>query len=428
MPAPSELPLTGGGHVATANWAGNYTYRARAIHAPATLEQLQEIVAGAPRIRALGSRHSFTDIGDSDELVTLDRLPADVVVDHDAFTVTCGGAVRYGEFAAALERERLALANLASLPHIAVAGAVQTATHGSGERNGNLAASVAALELITSDGQPRAVPRGDPDFAGAVVGLGALGVVTRVTLDAEPYYEVSQQVFEGLAWSALLEHFDEIMSSGYSVSVFTLWDEDAGRVWVKTRVGEEADRDELFGAVAALEDRNPVPGVDPVNATAQLGIAGPWYDRLPHFRMGFTPSSGAEIQSEYIVARGHALEAVEALRAVSRTVRPLLQVSEIRAIAADSLWLSPQYEQDTVAFHFTWKRDQEAVTRALEEVERALEPFGARPHWGKLFLADARTISELYERLPDFRQLRERLDPRDAFRNEWLARHVLGGG
>jgi alditol oxidase len=250
--------------------------------------------------------------------------------------------------------------------------------------------------------------------------------VTRVTLGLEPYYEVSQQVFEGLAWSALFEHLDEIMSSGYSVSVFTVWGEDAGRVWVKSRVGEELDREQLYGARAAQRDQNPVPGVDAVNATAQLGVPGPWYDRLPHFRMGSTPSSGAEIQSEYIVARRHAVSAIRAVRELSATVRPLLQVSEIRAIASDSLWLSPQYQQDTIAIHFTWKREQEAVTRALEDIERVLEPYAARPHWGKLFLADARRISELYARLPDFRALCERLDPRGAFRNEWLERHVLG--
>jgi xylitol oxidase len=398
------------------------------IHAATTLEQLQEIVARAPQIRALGSRHSFTGIADGAELVTLERLPSEIVVDRDGLTVTCGGGLRYGDLAVALDRERLALANLASLPHIAVAGAVATATHGSGERNGNLATSVAALELITSDGQLLEIPRAGPDFAGVVVGLGALGVVTRVTLDVEPYYEISQKVFEGLTWTTLFERFDEIMASGYSVSVFTLWGEDAGRVWVKSRVGEQQDHDELFGAAAAPEERNPVPGVDPVNATAQLGIPGPWFDRLPHFRMGFTPSSGAEIQSEYIVAREDALDAIQALRGISSTVRPLLQVSEIRAIAADSLWLSPQYERDTVAFHFTWRREQESVERALVEVEDALEPFGARPHWGKLFLAEAEAIAALYERLPDFRELRDRLDPRGAFRNEWLERHVLGSG
>ncbi len=352
------------------------------------------------RIRALGSRHSFTGIADSDELVTLDELPREIEFDLERRRVTCGGAVRYGELATALERQGLALANLASLPHIGVAGAIATATHGSGVRNGNLATAVRALELVCSDGQVKAIERGDPDFDGVVVGLGALGVVTRVTLEAEPFYEVRQRVFAPLAWEALYEHVDEIMSSGYSVSVFTRWGREAGQLWVKTRVAEEVVRDELFGAPVAAQNRHPIDGLDPVNATAQLGIPGPWFDRLPHFRTGFTPSSGAEIQSEYIVAKRYAVEAIRAVRSVSAIVAPLVQVSEIRAVGADSLWLSPQYDQDTLAIHFTWERKPDAVWHALGEVERVLEPFSARPHWGKLFRADAHTIAPLYRASP----------------------------
>lgn len=412
--------------MALRNWAGNYTYRAREVHTPSTFEQLQEIVTRSSQIHVLGSRHSFTDIGDSAELVSLDALPSEVVVDHEQMTVTCGAAVRYGELSVALEREGLALANLASLPHIGVGGAVSTATHGSGEHNGNLASGVRTLELLTSDGRLLTITKGEPDFDGLVVGLGALGVLTRITLAAQPSYEVRQRVFEPLAWETLFGGFDEIMASGYSVSVFTRWGEEAGRVWVKARAEERSLEDNLLGVAAATGERHPIDGLDPVHATPQLGVAGPWFDRLPHFRMGFTPSSGAEIQSEYIVARGRAREAIEAVRSISATVGPLTQVSEIRTVAADTLWMSPQYEQDTVAIHFTWKPRQEAVERAVAELERVLEPLAARPHWGKLFLAEARTIATLYERLPDFRELSERLDPRGAFRNPWLERHVLG--
>jgi xylitol oxidase len=408
------------------NWGGNYTFGARAVHVPTTLEQLREIVTRAPRVRVLGTRHSFTSIADSDELLRLDQLSAEVAVDREALTVTCTGAVRYGELAAALEREGLALANLASLPHIAVAGAISTATHGSGDRNGNLAASVIALELLTSDGRLDTVSRGDPDFEGVVVGLGAVGVVTRVTLEVEPSFEVRQRVFEELQWEALYEHLDEIMASGYSVSVFTLWDEQAVRIWVKQRVGERDLGERLFGARAAARPQHPIAGIDPAHATPQLGLPGPWLDRLPHFRMQFTPSVGAEIQSEYIVARRHALDAIRAVRDIGGIVTPLLLVGEIRTVAADSLWLSPQYEQDTLGLHFTWKRDQEAVERALAEIERALAPFDARPHWGKLFLMEAPAIARLYERLGDFTRLRDRLDPRGAFRNEWFERYVAG--
>ncbi len=410
------------------NWAGNYVYRARTVHRPPTLDQVREIVAAAPRIRVVGSGHSFTDIGDSEELLSLERLPADVVVDACARTVSCCAALRYGALAGALRAEGMALANLASLPHISVAGAIATATHGSGDGNPNLAGSVAALELVTSDGAILSCARGEADFDGLVVGLGALGAVTRVTLDVEPDYEIRQRVFEGLRWEMLAEHFDEITAAGYSVSAFTLWGDQVDQVWVKTRVAEGCEnvRDDLFGAHAATVDRHPILGLDPVNCTRQLGLPGPWADRLPHFRLGFTPSNGAEIQSEYLVARRHAPAAIDALRRLGGTLRPLLQVSEIRTIAADRLWMSPQYDRDTVGFHFTWRPDQGAVERVLAQVEAALRPFAARPHWGKLFLAGAGSIAPLYERARDFAALVARTDPRGAFRNAWLEARVLG--
>jgi alditol oxidase len=410
------------------NWAGNYRYQAGKLHRPSSVEQLQEVVAGAPRVRVLGSRHSFTDIADAAELVSLEGLPADVAVDREAGTVSVSAGLRYGELAEALQCEGMALANLASLPHISVAGAVATATHGSGDANGNLATAVAGLELVTSSGELLTVSRGDPDFDGLMVGLGALGAVTRLTLDVEPAYQIRQRVFEGLAWDALLEHFDEITGAGYSVSVFTRWGEAVDQVWVKRRVTEDPEQvdEELFGARAATVDRHPIIELDPVNCTRQLGVPGPWWDRLPHFRMGFTPSAGAELQSEYLVPRRHAATAIGAVRALADQVRPVLQVSELRTVAADRLWMSPQYREDTVAIHFTWHPDPAGVRRALVELEAALAPCQARPHWGKVFVADATTIAPLYERLPDFRRLADRLDPPGAFRNPWLTRHVLG--
>ena len=412
------------------NWAANYTYRAERVHRPSTLEQLREIVAAAPRVRALGSRHSFSDIADSAELVTLAGLPADVVVERGARTVSFGAGLTYGDLAGALRHEGLALHNMASLPHISVAGAVATATHGSGDASGNLATAVAGLEIVTSDGELITASRGDADFDGLAVGLGALGVVTRVTLDVEPAYEVRQRVFEGLTWDALYGHFDEITATGDSVSLFTGWAQGVDQVWVKSRVrdGPEPVRGDLFGAPAATAERHPIPGHDPINATPQLGRPGLWSDRLSHFRLGFTPSSGEELQSEFLMPCEHAVEAIQAMRALGDRIRPLLQVSEIRTIAADRLWMSPEYGRDTVAIHFTWIPAPDAVARVLADVEAALAAFEARPHWGKVFLARAATLAPLYERLPDFICLIERYDPRGAFRNPWLEAHVLGAG
>jgi alditol oxidase len=411
------------------NWAANLTYRAARLHRPASLEQVQELVAGASSLRVLGSRHAFNDIADADELLALDGLAGEVAVDHHAGTVSVPAAMRYGELAGRLRAEGLALANLASLPHISVGGAVATATHGSGDANGNLATAVAGLELVGGSGELLTASRGDPDFDGLVVGLGALGVVTRLTLDVEPDYQVRQRAFEGLGWDRLFDHFDEVTTAGYSVSLFTRWGEAVDQVWVKSRVTAEPEavRGELFGAVAATRDRHPILGLDPVNCTRQLGVPGPWSDRLPHFRMGFTPSSGEELQSEYHLPRASAVAALQALRELAGVVRPVLQVTELRTVAADRLWMSPQHGRDTLAVHFTWHKDWPAVRAVLAQVEAALAPFGARPHWGKLFLAGAADLAPRYQRLGDFAGLAGRLDPRGVFVNDWLRRHVLGG-
>jgi len=409
------------------NWAGNLTYSARRLHRPTSIAQLQELVAASVRIRVLGSRHSFNAIADCDELVSLRGLPTELQIDSANATATCGAGITYGELAPALHASGLALANLGSLPHISVSGAIATATHGSGDRLGNLASSVAGLELVTSSGELLQLRRGDRDFEGAVVGLGALGAVTRVTLDVEPAYEVAQCVYEPLPWRAIDEHFDELSAAGDSVSIFTLWGEQAGAIWVKRRAGAPAPAiEELFGARAAGGARHPIAGADPTACTTQLGVPGPWHERLPHFRLEFTPSAGAELQSEYLLDRRDATAAIEALRALAPRIRPLLHVSEIRTIARDGLWMSPEYGRDSVAIHFTWKPDQDAVERLLISVEDALEPFAPRPHWGKLFVTARAEIAARYERLREFTDLLARVDPRGAFRNDWLVRRLLG--
>jgi alditol oxidase len=410
------------------NWAGNHRYAARTLHRPTGVEEVQELVARAGNVRVLGSRHSFNDIADADALISLEALPDDVVIDPDAGTVSFAAGLRYGALVDSLAAAGVALHNLASLPHISIAGAVATATHGSGVANGNLATAVAGLDLVRSDGELMRVTRGDPDFDGMVVGLGALGAVTRIVLDVEPAYEVRQRVFEGLRWEALAENFDEIMAGGYSVSVFTRWQETVDQVWVKSRLDQpERTGTDLFGARPATADRHPILGIDAAPATPQLGRPGPWHDRLPHFRMGFTPSAGDELQSEYLLPRRHAVPAIDAVRALADRIRPVLLVTEIRTVAADPLWMSTSYAEDSVALHFTWKQQPRAVAELLVPLERALAPFGARPHWGKVFAADAASIAPRYERHADFVGLVARLDARGAFRNRWLQRSVLGG-
>jgi xylitol oxidase len=416
------------------NWAGNYRYTAPVIHRPGTVEEAQELVAGSQKIRALGSRHSFNSIADSSgTLISLEELDPCIGIDAEAGTVTVSGGTKYGTLAAELERGGFALPNLASLPHISVAGSIATATHGSGDANGNLATSVAALELIGADGNIRILRRGDPDFDGSVVGLGALGIVTNVTLDIEPSFLVRQDVFETLPWDQVLADFDAATSSAYSVSLFTDWRGDAvEQSWLKSRgfdggVPAALLRDAFYGGVPATKARHPLPGFSGEDCTEQLGVPGPWSERLAHFRMAFTPGSGAELQSEFFVSREHAAEAIAAMRGLSEHISPLLQVSEIRTIAADKLWLSPAYGQATVGLHFTWKPEQEAVEKVLLLIEKKLAPLGARPHWGKLFHADAAALAPLYPHFADFTALAERVDPEHKFRNSFLECKVFGG-
>ncbi|MHA7283445.1 FAD-binding protein [Arthrobacter sp. TMS2-4] len=411
------------------NWAGNYEYQARMIEHPTSLADLQRIVAGSTRVRALGSRHSFNDIADSPgTLVCLDVLDPGVLIDEDALTVTVSAGVRYGVLAAQLQRRGLALHNLASLPHISVGGAIATATHGSGDANGNLATAVVGLEIVTATGDVLALAAGDDDFDGAVVGLGALGVLHRVTLRVEPSFDVRQDVFTDVPWDAVLADYDAATSAAYSVSLFTDWSGDTiGQAWLKSRVdGARPAPSAFYGGTPADRAHHPVPGVAADHCTQQLGVPGPWSDRLAHFRLAFTPSNGQELQTEYLVGREHAVEAIQAVRALAPRIAPLLLVSEVRSMAADGLWLSSNYRRDGIGLHFTWKPDQPAVEALLPELEAALLPLGARPHWGKLFAADAAQLAPLYPRFDDFRALARRLDPDGTFRNAFLDRTVFG--
>ncbi|MCL3817963.1 FAD-binding protein [Aeromicrobium wangtongii] len=409
------------------NWAGNLTYGATSLHEPATVDELREIVASATRLRPLGSRHSFNRIADTDDAqVSVAHLPVVVDIDEQAREVTVSAGLRYGELVEQLDAAGWALPNLASLPHISVAGAIATGTHGSGDRNHSLAAAVAGLRLVTADGELLDVRRGDPDFEGMVVSWGVLGVVTAVTLDIVPTFWVQQDLFEHLPWAEVAEHFDEITSSAYSVSMYTDWSESGPhQIWTKSRT-DAPPVTELFGAQVATQELHPLPGVDPGATTRQLGLPGPWWDRLPHFRLEFTPSDGDELQTEYLVARTDALDAIASVRALRERLAPILLVSEIRTIAADDLWLSPSRGRDSVALHFTWRLDVPAVTAFLPLLDDALAPFAARPHWGKVFETTPERLLAAYPRLPEFRALADRLDPDGVFRNRltdgWLGR------
>ncbi|MDF0513681.1 D-arabinono-1,4-lactone oxidase [Agromyces sp. H3Y2-19a] len=420
------------------NWAGNLGYRASRVVRPRSVAELQNLLAdpgwvGGDRFRALGSRHSFNDLADTAGThIETDGLPVEVDAGSAPGAVRISGGLRYGALAEALHARGLALANLASLPHISVAGAIATGTHGSGDRLGSLASAVRAIAIVGGDGEVRSLRRGDADFEGVVVNLGALGVVVALELDVEPAYAVAQHVFDGPRWDAVLDGFDRVTSLATSVSVFTTWQrtDRADLLWLKQRAdasGPGADGEAsafiagTLGATAAASPRHPVPGGDARATTEQLGAPGPWHERLPHFRLAFTPSAGEELQSEYLVPRRDAVAAIAAVRSLADRVAPLLHVCEIRTVAADRLWLSSSYGVDAVGIHFTWRREQAAVEALLPRIEAAL-PATARPHWGKLFALPGEEVASRYPRWRDFAVLRERFDPERRFVNSYLER------
>lgn len=410
------------------NWAGNLSYEARALAVPGTIPEVQEIVRQADKVRALGSRHCFNPIADTSGVqISMEKFRSIISLDEKLRQVTVQGGTRYGDLGPLLHEAGYTLPNFASLPHISIAGAIATATHGSGMKLGGLATSVAALEFVTGAGDIVRVSREEGErFNGAVVHLGCLGIITSLTLDIEPAFDVHQFVYRDLPLEAVLENFEAIMGCAYSVSLFTDWQSDLiGQLWVKSRVDQTpqvAGNMPYYGAMPAEGAMHPVAGCDAVHCTEQLGVAGAAHERLPHFRMGFTPASGAEIQVEYFVPLESATDAIRALRAVGRHLSPYLMISEVRTVAADEFWMSPFYRQPCVAFHFSFERNQSALMGLLPHLEAALAPFGVMPHWGKVFALAPDVIRSRYSRLEDFRDLVASHDVEGKFRNAFVER------
>lgn len=405
--------------LAGSTWAGTYDFTAPRLVDAADIDEVRAaVVAGGP-VRALGTRHSFHDLADSTgTLVTVTGIPADPMLDEERREVTVGAGTRYGVLARWLEDRGWALHNLGSLPHISIGGATATGTHGSGHGNGGLATAIRALEYVDARGERVTARIGDPDFPALAVGLGAFGIVVRITLAVEPSYRMRQDVFAGLTWDAFLADPDAVTGAAYSVSVFTTWQDDlVGDVWVKSRL----DR---VGEIAGASRRDQIAELvgSTTNLTEQGGVEGAWCDRLPHFRLDGTPSNGDEIQTEYFVARSDAVAALSAVRGLAADIRPLLLVSELRTAAADELWLSGAYARDTLAIHFTWANHPVEVRELLPRLEASLAPFDARPHWGKWHAFDAAAIARVVPRLADARAVYERLDSEARFANAHLER------
>jgi len=410
------------------NWAGNYTYKAENLHAPTSVEEIQNLVKSLDKQKALGSTHCFNNIADSPKnQISLKMLDKIVEINEETMTLTVESGARYGDFSAELHEKGYALHNLASLPHITVVGACATATHGSGVNNGNLATAVKALELIKPNGEIVNIDKGHPDFNAVVVGLGAFGVITKISLEIQKTFDVRQDIFLDLPLESVEQRFDEIMSSGYSVSLFTDWmDKKVSEVWVKRRIDENLVDlgDDFYGAKAATKNLHPIKNLSAESCSEQMGVPGPWYDRLPHFKMGFTPSAGDELQSEFFVPRESAVEAIMAVEKMKEKINPHLMITEIRAIAADNFWMSPCYQTDCIAIHFTWQPKPTEVLTLLPEIEETLAPFNVKPHWGKLFKLDPKVLHQRYEKYNDFLALAKAYDPDGKFRNAYLDRNI----
>ncbi len=444
------------------NWSENIRFESGAVHAPRTMEELQEIVRASGKVRVLGTRHSFNDAAAIDEQVdvdgtqevtrdpawayiSLEALDTPVEIDRERGTVTCSGGITYGELCRRMHAEGVALHNTASLPHITVAGACSTATHGSGDGNGNLATAVVGLEIVTADGELKTVTieEDSETFEGSVVALGGLGVVVRMTLATQPAYSMQQYVYQDLPSAELYANFDEIMSGAYSVSLFPDWqDEKVNQVWFKHRAGTMGESDggmaaalepvdlglpsALYGAKAASTDLHPVPDLSTEGLTVQMGVPGAWHDRLHHFQIDSTPASGDELQTEYFVPRAHAVSALQAVEGLRDRFKSILWISEIRSVAADRLWLSQSYSTPTIGIHFSWRKNWAAVREVLPLVEEALAPFEMRPHWGKLFTVPPKRVQAAYPKMADFKALLGSTDPDGKFRNGYLDRFVFG--
>jgi xylitol oxidase len=405
------------------NWAGNVDFSSDNLYEPATIDELKSIIQSHDVIKAQGTCHSFNTIADSKYgFVRLSKMNQVVSLDETNMTVTVQAGIRYGELCKYLESKGYALHNLASLPHISVGGSIATATHGSGVKNQNLSSAVVGMKVMNDTGTVT-------DEGGRLaVHLGGLGIITEVTLAIQPTYQVRQYVYLHMSMQNLKEHFNEVMSNGYSVSLFTDWSKDINQVWVKKKVTPEDAADapaELFGAAAATKDMHPIESISAVNCTPQMGVVGPWHERLPHFKLDFTPSAGEELQAEYFVALPKGYEAIEAIYALREKITPLLQISEVRTIAADKLLMSPMRGQDTLAIHFTWKKDWDGVKAVLPMIEEALSRYDVTPHWGKLFTLDPKVLQSRYDDLDEYKSQMKRFDEKGKFVNDFLQKNLL---
>jgi len=403
------------------NWSESFQFSATEIATPESTEALQTVIAEAPTAKAIGTRHSFNAVADSPGGVLVDvstLRDVHLAIDHEQMTASVPAGWTYSQAVRELEAAGVALGNLASLPHISVAGATATGTHGSGDRNPMMSAEIVGVEVVDGEGQLRVVGEGHPDLGALSLGLGAFGVFTRVVFAVRPTFQVQQDYYRSAPWENVLANLDDIFASAYSVNIHGDFSTDTVRgVWRK----HVCDSGEIMVSPERLFGLTLERGQLPNAATTRLHKPGPWSVRLAHFRPDAAPSTGGdELQSEYFVSRAHAVDALDALRSIGDRIDPHLWGAEIRTVASDDLWISPATGRDTLSIGLTWRKHPEAVHDLLPVVESTLEPFDARPHWGKLFAMEAPRLHALYPRLAEFNALRATYDPAATFASPFL--------
>ena len=400
------------------NWATNIDFHdAKTLH-PQSIEELASIVSSSPNVRVRGTAHCFNTIADTNHTaVVLDAMPKQLTINVVSKTATVSAGLIYSEISELLEAQGWAIHNLASLPHITIGGATATGTHGSGIKNGALHTSIRSVELMRPDGTLHKLTRGvDEEFYAVIVGLGLTGIAVSFELDIEPTFQIMQTIYGELPLKVFGENIIEILSGAYSVSFFSTWDDDqVCEIWYKSKTTPPAT---YFGASARTEKAHPIFGEDATAATEQFGQPGPWHLRLPHFKIGQTPSAGKELQSEFFVDSKNAAAAFAAFHAISKDFRHKVLVTEIRSVAADDYWMSPAYGRESVAFHCTWMLDDE-VPHLVSLIEAVLQPFSFRPHVGKVFNVGSYHLRKVLPKFDEFREYVMKTDPGGKFQNDF---------
>jgi FAD-linked oxidoreductase len=426
------------------NWAGNQRAAARRVVRPTGAADIAELVGAAraagDTVRAVGAGHSFTGAAATDGIRL--ELPTDggpVSIDGAARQVTVPAGMPLHRLNALLAAAGLAMPNLGDIDRQTVAGAISTGTHGTGGRLGGLATFVSGLELVTGTGETvRCSADSDPDlFDAARVSVGALGVLTEVTLSCVDAFTLRADE-RPLPLAEVLSTLDELVAANDHFEFY--WFPYTGRALVKrnNRVTDGSARplprwrgfldDELlsnsvFGAVCRLARRAPrlVPTINGVSARA----LGARTYTAPSHEVFCTPRRVRFVEMEYAVPRAALPAAFAGLRrAVERCGTPVVFPVEVRVAAADGVWLSTSYGRDSayVAVHQYAGMPYEPYFREVEAVMRDLD---GRPHWGKLHTRNAASLDAAYPRFGDFLAVRDRLDPDRVFVNDYT-RQVFG--